>query len=670
MKKPTIRKKNSKSPSKENRIALEIPIMPKRTIEQEVTAILFHELRTPLTGTIGYIQIMQIHVGNLLSSIEKHGKNKEMQCDFSLLSLALKEFSDGLNILNHCSSDQIAILNHVLDFNKFNQSHVELESKHFYILKDLFAPLKQLYTPLSLEKGIDFIIDLPKEDQALTGDVHRLKQIINNLLTNALKFATPIGQNRACIELNLSINNKKGLEAPIEIAFKIKNTGTGLTQETIDQLFKPYFQTDPSIARQFGGTGLGLTVCAQLVQLMKGKITCTSSVSAHWVQFDIKLALPSVKLDSLPKFKRKDEKSKNLPSLKGIKILLAEDNLINQRMIEKMLVQSDCTVHISSNGREAIDQFKKETYSLILMDIYMPTMGGIEATHNIREIEKEKKISAPTPILGLSADTFADELEKVKHAGMNDFITKPIDMHILFDKIIQYCKASTSGKSAIKTYENLFKPIAKTTPSQLAARHSHSLFVKHLQPPEESSSHLSSPRSSVSSSSDSMDQSLTSPLSDLESSELIDFERLYLPPAEHLPDSLKMACKLAKATKDSTAYAQAKLGIIQHYFSLALKKKDDLSKNNELKQEINLFNDLFTKLSEKQQFLITISSLTVWENLQGQAAALQKTSVLSHPLLQLAQEQSAHWQQRADQLLEEPSSSDTLAVSFGNFSFS
>ncbi len=450
-------------PIKENIDAESTISLPQqKTKEQEGMAILFHELRTSLSGILGMTQLVRESLDRQLAEIETYRDNLDMQCDLNTLYGKLQSNKEKLKTIESCGKEQLTILNNVLDFNKLDQSKVALESKPFAILRDICKPLMNTYGPICEEKDISLSTNFADIDPQLKliGDLYRLKQILNNLMSNAFKFAKPPAKGPASIELSLSMQSV-GKNKQLHI--KIKNTGPGLRDSQLKQLFKPYTQSDSSITRLIGGTGLGLVVCKQLLNLMGGEIDCTSSVEQEWVQFDIHLALPIARNLHHPRKsseeKIKSSRSKIQPDL-NVRVLVVEDNKVNQEIIARMLKKFGCLVDIAENGQQAIDLYSKKIYSMILMDIQMPVMDGLTATREIRSLEKAKQDSSltPIPIIGLSADAMSDQQKIALKAGMNDYLTKPINAKVLYVKMGQFSHQTSSSESPSSDDQKLERP--------------------------------------------------------------------------------------------------------------------------------------------------------------------------------------------------------------------
>jgi CheY-like chemotaxis protein len=421
--------------------------MSKETHEpsqQESTAILFHELRNLLGGIKGNVDPIWASVKSLLKSIEKNREASEMQLNLSVLEQSLRQINKKMESVIYCSKEQLVLLNNFLDWSKLQQTEVKLESKTFAMLRGVLNPLIAVFSAISEEKSIQFSTSLPLKDQWVQGDTHRITQILTNVLSNAIKFATPTSEKAATITLSLAAQT---IEESYQLHFKIKNSCKGLSSDQISKLFTPYTQSDISIARVYGGTGLGLIVSQKLLALMQGKIVCTS-LEKQWVEFAIELTLPIAPKPILNKKKRKGQRPPlKIRPLLNAAVLLVEDNKINQEVAIAMLEKFGCTVEAANDGEQALILYAKGKHDLILMDIHMEGMNGIEATQAIREMEKQG--SRPRiPIIGLSGDAFLEQQKLARTAGMDDYLSKPVSKKELYKKLVHYCRQTTQEQAS------------------------------------------------------------------------------------------------------------------------------------------------------------------------------------------------------------------------------
>lgn len=352
----------------------------------EFLATMSHELRTPLNSIVGFS-------GLLRESGELNGAKAERHA----------------RIVHDASLTLLSIVNDVLDVSKLEASSLELDL-HSFAIRDLVATVVDILRGQADRKGIDLLTtvsaDLP---QYFVGDSARLRQILLNLVSNALKF-TAFGSVR--IEIS-SVAREAG---DYELCFSVNDTGIGIPAAQHERIFQRFSQADSSTSRRYGGSGLGLAICKSLVDLMGGRIGFESIErrgSKFW--FCIKLPLAS----GPPRFAANAGDGR---ATRALSILLAEDVLVNQELAVAHLTKWGHQVDVVSNGVEAVEAASRNVYDLILMDVHMPTMDGIEATIRIRALEGG---GIQTPIIAMTANVMADEIEQFKQAGFDAHIGKP-----------------------------------------------------------------------------------------------------------------------------------------------------------------------------------------------------------------------------------------------------
>jgi signal transduction histidine kinase/CheY-like chemotaxis protein len=360
---------------------------------------------------------------------------------------------DYVSKINAASASLLGIINDILDFSKIEAGMLDFEKVNF----DLAELVADVITVVGQQIGVRNIVfstaiseEIPK---ILIGDPLRLGQIITNLMANAAKF-TEQG------EILLSASLVHQTKEQIRIQFSVRDTGIGISAEQQVKLFQAFSQADESITRKYGGTGLGLKITKELVEMMGGSISVTSSPGkGSTFYFDVLLRVPKVIDKSslsrqpvadpfgLPDFDSRSDITKNqiLISynnlLTNLKILLVEDNQVNQQIVVELVSKAGARVDVANNGKEALEMLgNKARYDIVLMDIQMPLMDGLEATRRVREDLKFSDL----PIIALTAHAMGEQQSACLDAGMNDFLTKPIDPDLLYETIAKWTNREIS----------------------------------------------------------------------------------------------------------------------------------------------------------------------------------------------------------------------------------
>jgi len=377
-----------------------------------------HEIRTPMNAIIGLSQLAlspEASVSDRVVSLEK-------------ILLASK------NLLH--------ILNDVLDFSKVEAGKVVIERTPFS-LRNLVEQLQSLFLANAREKGLNFeAVVGPDAPLAVIGDSHRLSQILSNLLSNAVKF-TERGK------VTLKVQMKTLAASRVKVLFSVMDTGIGIPKEKLQQLFQAFSQLDASSTRRFGGSGLGLAISKKLLQLMESEFKIESVLgSGSTFSFEVWFDLPfssEINRAGPPKSESMPDLASNGQRLRGKHILVAEDDLLNQEVVEKFLRMSGATVSLTSTGADVLALIEKRHFDAVLMDMHMPDMGGVEATRAIRKLDRFRQL----PILALTAAVTSEDRDRCYSSGMNDFIPKPIDLDELVSKLTYWTSSEREDDRAL-----------------------------------------------------------------------------------------------------------------------------------------------------------------------------------------------------------------------------
>ena len=334
----------------------------------------------------------------------------------------------------HSSGESLLlIINDILDFSKIEAGRLVLESVDFdprMVVDDVLSLLSEQAHRKGLVLTADIAANLP---QALNGDPTRLRQILLNLVGNALKFT-----EHGLVSISIQANKYKNTI----LDFRISDTGIGIRPEVQQRLFQPFIQADSSHTRRFGGTGLGLAIVKQLVELMGGCIAVQSELG-HGSSFSFSLTFEPATAPVLSALEDNLQQSKKIQSLRsswqGTRILLAEDTLTNQEVMKAMLYGFGCEVDIVQNGQQALDVLKNSHYDLVLMDCQMPEMDGFEATRLFRHYETEQGLPR-VPVVAVTASVLNDERAACLACGMDDVLAKPFKRKELVTTLERWLK--------------------------------------------------------------------------------------------------------------------------------------------------------------------------------------------------------------------------------------
>ena len=373
-------------------------------VKTQFLANMSQEIRTPMSGIIGMTELM-------------------------FLTNLTKEQKEYLEIINFSSSTLLAIINDILDFSRIETGKLKLENIEFNI-KDLIYKTCQILDFDARKKKLSLKLNIQdKIKYNIVGDPLRINQIIINLLKNSIKYT-----DKGTVELNLTETKKE--DNKVRLLFKVKDTGIGLPKETIDSLYDNISSPDYSPDIEYKGTGLGLAIVKHLVKMMNGEMKAESTEGKGSV---ITFEIPFEKAKPVEEAaKVTEEKKVKIKREGGINILVAEDNVVNQRLVKELLIRKNYDVVIVENGLKIFDAMEEGKFDIVLMDIQMPVMDGLEATSIIREIEKGT--GKHTPIIGITAYSVKADREKCVDAGMDDYLSKPFVKEEFYKLIEKYLK--------------------------------------------------------------------------------------------------------------------------------------------------------------------------------------------------------------------------------------
>jgi len=349
--------------------------------------------------------------------------------DLTLDTQLSDEQKENLTTVKNAADILLSLLNDILDLSRVEAGKIQLENIELNVNNIVQSVCKGL-SVLAEKKGIRLVWHVNEDvPSTLVGDPVRIRQVLVNLINNAIKFTF-----KGDIEIRVKVEKHEGKTC--QLHFSVKDAGVGIPEEKLEKIFDVFTQADASTTRRFGGTGLGLAISRKLVEMMDGRIWAESeefqgSIFHFLASFEVPEEKSVQSVETEAQARPKKVRSGDRP----LRILLAEDNIVNQKMAARMLEKKGWEVQPADNGQQVLNYLEKDQFDLILMDAQMPVMDGYEATKQIRE--KEKETGEHIPIVALTARAMSGDRQKCIDSGMDGYVSKPIDREKLYEAVTE-----------------------------------------------------------------------------------------------------------------------------------------------------------------------------------------------------------------------------------------
>jgi signal transduction histidine kinase/CheY-like chemotaxis protein len=372
----------------------------------EFLSVMSHEIRTPMNAIVGLTHMLS-------------GKNID------------EEGQENLKTLKYSVDNLMLLINNILDYNKISSGNVTLEAIDFDLRK-IIDSITHLFKSKADSKGLDFVLDIDELPSGVNGDPFRLSQVVNNFLSNAIKF-TEKGSIRLAVKVRSETDDK------IKVLFEIQDTGVGVPKDKRESIFNSFTQASSDTTRKFGGTGLGLSISKELVNMMGSEIILQSEID-QGSKFSFELEFLKIENLESKDLGTTDVQYLNTEDLHHLNVLVVDDNELNRMVLRKFLDKWNIKSVMAEGGKEALEKLRQEKFDIMLLDLQMPEMDGYEVTNIVRADSELKHL----PIIAISADTISNVYDQVIEAGIDDFVTKPFNPDELKSKIYNHTSKISS----------------------------------------------------------------------------------------------------------------------------------------------------------------------------------------------------------------------------------